>query len=369
MCEKKFYKIGYLSNLLGVTQRTIRYYDQLGLLPNVKRSEGGVRLFDDEDLRILKDIRAMQRQDFLPLEVIKKRLFQKEDSETVKTKVAIVTDRVVSFSPCQLYYSSIYPVDVSLFVGKKPLNNKKDMNALWKTSFKNKETLNFQSFESQLFYNAYLDLKDKGYDRIYSLHMGSTYASTYQSAFTAAAKMEGEIQVEVVDTGTFALGLAVFVEVLSKALQSGKRGQEIDSLIQQILPLVKQFGVIAQVPYFLQSLSEMQTVVQKKFLEELSSFYPVFSSSQDCLFRIECMDKSLDDAIQKVCEGVEKEYLNRKKYVSYIWVGYSFLYAEAQLLVNQMRQFIPQSKEITLIPLDSACSFDFGPRSLMVAIV
>ena len=37
---KKLYKIGHLTSLLGVTPRTIRYYDQFGLLPHVKRSEG-----------------------------------------------------------------------------------------------------------------------------------------------------------------------------------------------------------------------------------------------------------------------------------------------------------------------------------------
>ena len=54
---KKLYKIGHLTSLLGVTPRTIRYYDQFGLLPHVKRSEGNVRLFDDEDIKIIKKVR------------------------------------------------------------------------------------------------------------------------------------------------------------------------------------------------------------------------------------------------------------------------------------------------------------------------
>ena len=72
--ERKLYKIGHLTKLLGVTSRTIRYYDQFGILPHVKRSDGNVRLFDDEDLEVIKKIRHYQKVDFLPLEIIKKRL-------------------------------------------------------------------------------------------------------------------------------------------------------------------------------------------------------------------------------------------------------------------------------------------------------
>ena len=46
---KKLYKIGHIIEEFNITARTIRYYDELNLLPNVKRSEGGVRLFDSED--------------------------------------------------------------------------------------------------------------------------------------------------------------------------------------------------------------------------------------------------------------------------------------------------------------------------------
>ena len=57
---KKLYKIGHLTKKLGITTRTVRYYDQMGLLPDVKRSEGGIRLFDDEDLGIISTIKKLQ---------------------------------------------------------------------------------------------------------------------------------------------------------------------------------------------------------------------------------------------------------------------------------------------------------------------
>ena len=56
MSETTFFKMGYVIEKLNITPRTIRYYDQLGLLPTIKRSDGQTRLFDKEDIKILKMI-------------------------------------------------------------------------------------------------------------------------------------------------------------------------------------------------------------------------------------------------------------------------------------------------------------------------
>jgi len=50
------YRIGELAAKVGVTERTIRYYEELGLLESVKRLDGGVRVYTDDDVRRLKYI-------------------------------------------------------------------------------------------------------------------------------------------------------------------------------------------------------------------------------------------------------------------------------------------------------------------------
>ena len=50
------YRIGELAAKLGLTERTIRYYEELGLLESVKRLEGGVRVYTDDDVRRLRYI-------------------------------------------------------------------------------------------------------------------------------------------------------------------------------------------------------------------------------------------------------------------------------------------------------------------------
>jgi DNA-binding transcriptional MerR regulator len=50
------YRIGELAAKVGMTERTIRYYEELGLLESVKRLDGGVRVYTDDDLRRLRFI-------------------------------------------------------------------------------------------------------------------------------------------------------------------------------------------------------------------------------------------------------------------------------------------------------------------------
>jgi DNA-binding transcriptional MerR regulator len=56
----KYYQIGELANLLGLSSRTIRYYEEIGLLNSIKRVEGGKRIYTDEDFQRLKFITRLK---------------------------------------------------------------------------------------------------------------------------------------------------------------------------------------------------------------------------------------------------------------------------------------------------------------------
>ena len=72
------YRIGELATRVGLTERTIRYYEELGLLESVKRLEGGIRVYTDDDLRRLRYIRKLKTlglslQEMLELENLYRR--------------------------------------------------------------------------------------------------------------------------------------------------------------------------------------------------------------------------------------------------------------------------------------------------------
>jgi DNA-binding transcriptional MerR regulator len=52
--------IGELAKKLEMSQRTIRYYEEIGLLNSIKRVEAGRRVYTDEDLRRLKLIKRLK---------------------------------------------------------------------------------------------------------------------------------------------------------------------------------------------------------------------------------------------------------------------------------------------------------------------
>jgi len=52
--------IGEIAKSLEMSQRTIRYYEEIGLLNSVKRMEGGKRIYTGDDLRRLKLIKRLK---------------------------------------------------------------------------------------------------------------------------------------------------------------------------------------------------------------------------------------------------------------------------------------------------------------------
>src|SRR6266850_5343117 len=98
------YRIGELAAKVGLTERTIRYYEELGLLESVKRLDGGVRVYTDDDVRRLKYIGKLKMlgltlQEMLELE----RMYQRHRSnknvlprliELLDAHLATLNDRV-----------------------------------------------------------------------------------------------------------------------------------------------------------------------------------------------------------------------------------------------------------------------------------
>jgi len=54
------FSIGELSRQVGLTPRTIRYYEDIGLLNSVKRVESGRRIYTEEDVRRLRFIKRLK---------------------------------------------------------------------------------------------------------------------------------------------------------------------------------------------------------------------------------------------------------------------------------------------------------------------
>ena len=58
--DRALIQIGEVAERTGVTQRTLRFYEEKGLLKPPSRLEGGFRLYSDEDVERVERIKSMQ---------------------------------------------------------------------------------------------------------------------------------------------------------------------------------------------------------------------------------------------------------------------------------------------------------------------
>lgn len=72
-------RIGELADAVGVNPKTIRYYEEIGLLPQPPRTPGGYREYDDDDVERLAFIRRAQQLE-LQLDEIREVLALRESN-------------------------------------------------------------------------------------------------------------------------------------------------------------------------------------------------------------------------------------------------------------------------------------------------
>jgi DNA-binding transcriptional MerR regulator len=62
--DEELHQIGEVAERVGLSLRTVRYYEEVGLLSPPARTEGGFRLYGEEHLEQLKMIKQMKPLDF-----------------------------------------------------------------------------------------------------------------------------------------------------------------------------------------------------------------------------------------------------------------------------------------------------------------
>ena len=92
-----FMTVGEIAKKMGVTIRTLQYYDKEGLLTPSSESEGGRRLYTDKDLLMLNQIISLKSLGF-SLEDIKGRLFPLEKRKFYKYERSILRSMQILLS-------------------------------------------------------------------------------------------------------------------------------------------------------------------------------------------------------------------------------------------------------------------------------
>lgn len=79
-------QIGEVAERTGVTQRTLRFYEERGLLKPPSRMDGGFRLYSEEDVQRVEQIKGLQRLLGLSLAEIKEMVEADEALKAIKAE-------------------------------------------------------------------------------------------------------------------------------------------------------------------------------------------------------------------------------------------------------------------------------------------
>lgn len=101
---KRFWKVGELAKLTGLTIRTLRFYDQIGLFSPSAYSDSGHRMYNEDDLSRLQQILSLKELglsleeiksvvtggQFSPLEIVSLQITRLQ--ETIRSQQKLLTE-------------------------------------------------------------------------------------------------------------------------------------------------------------------------------------------------------------------------------------------------------------------------------------
>ncbi len=87
---RQVYRIGEVTQRLGISADTLRYYEKIGLLPAVHRTPSGIRHYEERDLSRLRFIQRAKAMNF-SLEEIGQLLTMREDPQNARNEVRELT--------------------------------------------------------------------------------------------------------------------------------------------------------------------------------------------------------------------------------------------------------------------------------------
>ena len=101
---KKFIQIGELAKKTKVTPRTIKHYEDKGLLKPFKKTQGGFRLYQNDKVKLVERIRQLKKAGFSLKEVkemeeidgiVEENIFEKVDDNELNKMIAFLQSQLI----------------------------------------------------------------------------------------------------------------------------------------------------------------------------------------------------------------------------------------------------------------------------------
>ena len=90
--EQTYYTIEQVATRTNLTKRTLRYYEEMGLLPPSKRTEGNYRRYTEADVQLVERIKELRELLSFSLNEIRELLQAEEERGQIKQAFRTETD-------------------------------------------------------------------------------------------------------------------------------------------------------------------------------------------------------------------------------------------------------------------------------------
>ena len=329
--KNKLFKIGDIIEKLKLTPRTIRYYDQLGLLPTIKRSDGQTRLFDTEDIKILRKINDLKKTSSLSLTEIKNKLYP--------TKLSPKKDTIITDS---LTYNSLKKDPVLCVVDISTADISK--SGITKEFIKNyKKTLSTSTTK-------------------FAIHQISPLF-TLPSEIKAELKKKKITLIEIPLQGLLA---GVMIDLILEFINKSKSLEETLIAIKQHQPLLSSYGLTSNLGFHYDSNKKEN--LPHSFINHLNSFIPIFkqTTTQNITF-IRC-EQTKEQAQTVLFNKVLEKMEERQHYAFQITIYDSYLDTDGKELQSALTKYYSNTT-IKHVKINSINQTIFGQNSMLISII
>jgi DegV family protein with EDD domain len=356
--RKDLFKIKQVAEILQTTPRTIRYYEQRGVLPPVKRTHGQMRLYTQTDIDILRQAKELQTRG-KSLDEIKAELTRVQRSvllnrESNKIKILVDSTASLPFDLARQNNIEIIPLHIKL--GESDVLDGIDITA---------EQLRQRVEEGRLiplsappteeeFISMYTHLYEAGAEHIISLHLSEKISDTVKIARKAASYIK-DFKVTVVDAGTMSAGAALMAFAGAATIASGAGVEDVLAEIDTVRQ--KQAEAVA--------VCSTEKVLGKEkdspLLQMIVDFKPllIIEDGKLTLYKKSRTMPELEDQLVAFCR--------EKKNLSHIIVLQANMPAAAASLLSRLEKLFRNVPGI-IFPYSAVASANLGNDLLGLAL-
>lgn len=326
--------MGEVTEVLGVTPRTIRHYDQKGLLPRAKRSSGMLRLFDEEDLDLIREIRRLQKTENLSLDQIKERLYGKPTGN-----MALVTDQTANILP------DSYP-----FLRVLDLDNLSEEAII------------------ELLKSTYQAQLDDGMYCVYSIHSGEPYSTIANMAQKAAKSCSDPRRIRVLELPIMGAVLGLLGHVIGEHIRKHCLEQELQKLIEEVWPYMGMIFTVSSIESLYQHKSS-ETPFEASLRKGIQGAMPILmQSTRETQMTLKEFVTDGDDIVTVLADVFEQELTHRSRFLSYVAITH-YQQLELAMSLSELLQDRHIKIPILIVEERAGLSAVLGPKLLGISFV